>query len=204
MTNTTRELASSDDAIRRRTKLHMLLIALSTLALQLPSNVGRREVVVGAVASFSPLAASAYDTLPTQTADFDAMEKARLAREAAAKKNKAEVKPYLKAISVSSTGQEFSDATDSFSLWLIGKGKLPDGIDAPAVRDIIQDTYQALPQRAYACEMTRTNKGICYSPGEPADGAYSAAITQLRKYATRKGKGSLMSDGVSAANSAAF
>ena len=52
----------------------MLLIALSTLALQLPSNVGRREVVVGVAASFSPLAASAYDTLPTQTADFDAME----------------------------------------------------------------------------------------------------------------------------------
>jgi hypothetical protein len=30
------------------------------------------------------------------------------------------------------------------------------------------------------------------------------ACRQLRKYATRKGKGSLMSDGVSAANSAAF
>ena len=47
-------------------------------------------------------------------------------------------------------------------------------------------------------------KGICYSPGEPADSAHDSALTELRKYATRKGKGSLMSDGISAANSAAF
>ena len=52
--------------------------------------------------------------------------------------------------------------------------------------------------------MTRTNKGICFSPGEPADSAHDTAISKLRAYATRKGKGSLMSDGVSAANSAAF
>ena len=54
-----------------------------------------------------------------------------------------------------------------------------EGIDAKMVRDYIQDTYEALPQKAYACEMTRTNKGICYSPGEPADSAYKSAIAEL-------------------------
>ena len=79
-----------------------------------------------------------------------------------------------------------------------------DGIDAAAVRDTVQDAYDALPKVGYLCEPTRTNRGVCFSPGPIADPAYNACIKQLRKYATRKGKGSLMSDGVSAANSAAF
>ena len=37
-----------------------------------------------------------------------------------------------------------------------------------------------------------------------ADDAYNAVLKELRKYATKKFKGSLQSDGVSAANSAAF
>ena len=97
-----------------------------------------------------------------------------------------------------------SDAVDELIVWIIGKGKLPEGIDARMVRDVIQDKWEELPVKPYACEMTRTNKGVCYSPGEPADGAHETGIAQLRKYATRKGKGSLMSDGVSTANSAAF
>ena len=107
-------------------------------------------------------------------------------------------------ISSATTPAEYSDSVDQLTVWLIGKGSLPEGIEAGAVRDVIQDTYESLPQKGYACEMTRTNKGVCFSPGEPADSAYKTSIAQLRKYATRKGKGSLMSDGVSAANSAAF
>jgi hypothetical protein len=60
--------------------------------------------------------------------------------------------------------------------------------------------------RRFACEKTRTNDGICFRPGPPADDAYYAVIKELRKYATIYGgkKGALNSDGVSAANSAAF
>ena len=43
-----------------------------------------------------------------------------------------------------------------------------------------------------------------YSPGVLVEDAYKACIGELRRVATKKGKGSLMSDGVSAANSAAF
>ena len=182
-------------------------VVLATLALQLPGSQmqSRRELLVGAAAAFAlPSNAAAYDTIAPVTADFDEMERKRKAREEMLNKNRAEIKPYLNKVSSSTTPAEYSDAVDELVLWMIGKGKLPEGIDALSVRDTIQDTWESLPQKAYACEMTRTNKGVCYSPGEPADGAYYAAITELRKYATRKGKGSLMSDGVSAANSAAF
>lgn len=63
----------------------------------------------------------------------------------------------------------------------------------------------ALPKKGYACEKTRDNNGVCYTPGPPADGAYTAALKELRKYATKKGKGGASNaDGVSSANSAAF
>ena len=181
----------------------VLPLVITALAWQLPHTPTRREFLASASAAIS-LPASAYDSISTQKADFEALEKARLKRDEAMKKNKEAIKPYLKTISACTTPAEFSDAVDQLSLWIIGRGSLPEGIDARAVRDVIQDTYEALPQKAYACEMTRTNRGICFSPGEPADGAYEAGINQLRKYATKKGKGSLMSDGVSAANSAAF
>ena len=103
------------------------------------------------------------------------------------------------------TPEEYAKAVDNLSLWIIGKGSLPEGIDAPIVRDAIQDNWQKLPANVcVGCEVTRVNNGICCSPGRVADDAYYAALKELRKYATRKGKGSLMSDGVSAANSAAF
>ena len=54
-------------------------------------------------------------------------------------------------------------------------------IDAGGVRDVIQDTYEMLPKKCYACEPTRTNNGICCTPGEPADGAYYAGLKELRK-----------------------
>ena len=178
------------------------LLPIAALALQLPC---RRDVCfMGAAAAVFAPPATAYDQLPTQTPDFEAMEKARLERTARMNKNKQEIKPYLTKITNADTVLAFSDAADELTVWMIGKGKMPEGIDAPRVRDVLQDAYTELPQKGYACEMTRTNKGICFSPGEPADSAYDSAIDTLRKFATRKGKGSLMSDGVSAANSAAF
>ena len=181
-------------------------VTLLALSLQVPSQC-RREVLLGcatAAINVVPLRATAYDTVPQQTADFEKAEKLRLARAAAIKKNKEAIKPMLDAVKRATTNAEYSDGVEQLTVWIIGKGSLPEGIDAREVRDVIQDTWEALPVKAYACEMTRTNKGICYSPGEPADSAHDSALTELRKYATRKGKGSLMSDGISAANSAAF
>eukprot|EP00962_Isochrysis_galbana_P027783 scaffold8751_cov98-Isochrysis_galbana.AAC.2 len=56
-----------------------------------------------------------------------------------------------------------------------GEGTLPDGISAPAIRDAVNEAYKALPVKPYACEPTRTNDGVCYTPGANADDAYKCA-----------------------------
>ena len=146
----------------------------------------------------------AYDAIPPVNTDFEKNEKLRVEREARMRKNRERIAPLLKAVDASQTGEDYASAVDKLSLWLIGEGSLPEGIDAGLVRDCIQDNYETLPKKCFPCEVTRTNNGVCCTPGQPADGAYYAGLRELRKYATRKGKGSLMSDGVSAANSAAF
>ena len=185
--------------------------AISLLALQLPYlTTSRREffgkhlVGVGAAVFAAPVAAGAYDSLPTIDTNFAEAEVLRKKREAERVKNAAEIKPYLAAIAEAKDAKSFGQAADSLSLWIIGKGKIPDGIEASEVRDAVNDYYESLPRFGYRCEKTRDNNGVCFYPGPPADDAYKALIRELRKYATRKGKGSLMSDGVSAANSAAF
>jgi hypothetical protein len=166
----------------------MLLLAtlVSSLALR-PPPLGRRQACGTFVAAVS-LPAHAY------TLDLDAK----------ITKSPAPIQPYLTAVASTKTATEFSDAVDLLVAWIIGQGEVPEGVDPRTIRDVLRVTYLALPQRAYGCEMTRTNKGVCYSPGEPADSSYDSALKQVRKYATRKGKGALMSDGVSAANGAAF
>ncbi len=46
--------------------------------------------------------------------------------------------------------------------------------------------------------------GVCYTKGASIESSYTAVLNVVRKYATKAFKGSLISDGVSAANSAAF
>ena len=70
------------------------------------------------------------------------------------------------------------------------------------LRQAVQEAYQTQPQQAYKCKETRS--GICYTAGQDVELAYSSVLGVLRKYASRPGKGTLQSDGVSAANSAAF
>ena len=144
------------------------------------------------------------NALPTVEADFAALERARIERDAKAKAKTAQLNKYIANIERSTNEKDFAGACDEMAVWTIGEGKLPEGIDPRMVRDYIQDTYESLPKKGYACEVTRTNKGVCFSPGPPADDAYNAVLKELRKYATKKFKGSLQSDGVSAANSAAF
>ena len=185
--------------------LGMMLGCTQALRISTPMRCGRRTLLAATAAVATPLkSALAYDTVPQQDADFAAMEKARLERAARGQKNRQRIKPLVDAITAATDQQTFASASDKLSVWLIGEGKLPEGIDAVIVRDTIVDAYKALPQKSYYCEMTRTNQGICYSPGPIADDSYTAVLRELRKCATRKGKGSLMSDGVSAANSAAF
>mmetsp|Transcript_26760 Transcript_26760/g.66189 ORF Transcript_26760/g.66189 Transcript_26760/m.66189 type:complete len:199 (+) Transcript_26760:16-612(+) len=168
---------------------------------------GRRSALgLGWVAThgFTPLTAQAYDSVKSAEPTFEELEKKRLARRAQMESSRKRVKPYLDALTSAADGKSFAKAADDLSLWLIGEGKLPEGLDASLIRDLIQDAYKALPMEKYYCEETRTNQGICFTPGPAAEDAYKAVIRELRKASSSKGKGALMSDGVSAANSAAF
>ena len=107
-------------------------------------------------------AARAYDSVPALDTGFAEAEALRKKREEQQRKNSAEIKPYLVAIADARDASGFSSAADGLSLWLIGKGKLPEGIDAPGVRDAINDSYEALPRKAYRCEKTRDNDGVCF------------------------------------------
>ena len=49
----------------------------------------------------------------------------------------------------------------------------------------LKDSYDSLPKKSYACEMTRTNKGVCYTPGKDVDLAFDALLKELRTYSVR-------------------
>ena len=145
----------------------MLLFAFAATAIRMPT-LGRRELL-GITAAASP--ALAYDSVPEIKPDFDALEKKRLERAALAEKNAKRLRPYVKQITDATDAASFAEACDKLALWVIQEGSLPEGINPVLIRDAISDAYNLLPQKAYACEKTRTNDGICFQPGEPADSA---------------------------------
>ena len=163
----------------------------------------RAALGLGVLTAFNA-AASAYDTLPEVKMDLADAEKRRKEAEGRIQKNKAEAKPYLAKISTAEKPEDFAAACDAFALYIIGKEKFPEGLDARAIRDVIQDAYNSFPTYAYSegCKGMRT--GVCYTKGASIESSYTAVLNVVRKYATKAFKGSLISDGVSAANSAAF
>ena len=82
------------------------LQTLATLGLNVPFAC-RRDILCAAAFSVAP--AQAYDAVPAQSKEFAALEKKRLAREEMLKKNAAKIKPYLQAVSESTTPQAYSD-----------------------------------------------------------------------------------------------
>ena len=110
------------------------------------------------------------------------MEKLRKEREAKALKKTTELIKYLKPVEKATNEKEFIDAADALALWVIGEGSVPEGIGIKALVARITLAYDALPKRSYACEKTRTNNGICYSPGKGAELAYNSCLKELRKY----------------------
>jgi len=185
----------------------LLSVALLSVSPSRPC-LSRRDLGITAAAILSAVGpqriALAYDSVPAVSADLAKLEEARAARAARLEANRKKLQPYLDALSAAKNADSFSQAADKLALWIIGEGTLPDGISAPAIRDAVNEAYKALPVKPYACEPTRTNDGVCYTPGANADDAYKLCLRELRKYATAKGKGALQSDGVSAANMAAF
>ena len=99
--------------------LLITLAATGVEALKPQLLLSRRTAVAttsSLLAALNDRPARSYDTLPTINADFAANEKARLAREAAANKNKARVKPLLQAVARSTNEKDFSAACDELAL----------------------------------------------------------------------------------------
>merc|ERR1719230_17808 len=175
--------------------VRLLAIVGCAAALRVPSSptrnqgtaVGRREfastAASAAAALFAlPLAAPAYDALPTVDANFGEMEKLRIEREAAARKKTIEINKYMKAIEVSTTKDEFIKAADAFAIWVIGEQKFPEGMNIKALVKRISVAYEALPAQKYYCKATRTNQGVCFTPGVDAEAAYEALLKEIRQY----------------------
>jgi len=126
--------------------------------------------------------AKAYDALPQVDADFGAIEKMRIEREAVARKETVEVNSYVKAIERCATKDEFIDAADKMSVYVIGKAKFPEGMKIKAMVKRIAEAYDSLPKQRYRCEATRTNNGVCYTPGKDAELAYQSLLNEVDKY----------------------
>ena len=181
----------------------LLLVVGCASALRVPvkpqttASMGRREfasvAAMGALFGL-PMAAPAYDSIPTVDADFAKAEQLRAQRESVAKKQTAVVNKYVKAIEATTNKDDFIKAADDFALYVVGEQKFPEvtprrptAILAPQrpppvmahlcspslqgvkVKDLvsrISETYDSLPKQRYYCEATRTNQGVCYTPGK--------------------------------------
>ena len=59
---------------------------------------------------------------------------------------------------------------------------VPEGIRIKAFVSELKESFEALPKKSYACEMTRTNKGVCYTPGKDVELALESLLKELRTY----------------------
>jgi len=134
-----------------------------------------------AAAVFAVPLVNAYDALPTVDADFAKIEAARIEREAAARKKFAVFNKYVKDIEASTNKDDFIAAADKFSIFVIGEGKFPEGTKVKELVKRITETYDALPKTRYYCEATRTNQGVCYTPGKDAQAAFEALLKVMRE-----------------------
>jgi hypothetical protein len=179
----------------------MLFLAAAASALNLPTPrgldarastsaaavpFGRREMIATAGSAFAALAtasaASAYDAIPVVEADFAAAERSRKEREALAKKRTESLLQKLAPLEAAKSEAEFVPACDDLALWVISETSIPEGIKVKELVKRITNSLEALPRKSYACEATRTNNGVCYTPGRQAEAAYDALIKQIRKY----------------------
>jgi len=154
-----------------------------------PSSAGavtRRDVATaaaGLLGAFAlPLAAPAFDTIPTVDADFAKTEKERAERAAISKAKTKEINNFIRAIETAEDKGKFIEACDKYAVWVIGEGKFPEGVPIKPMVARIRDAYEDLPKKKFRCPPTRDNNGICYSPGQDAEEAYEALIKQIRKY----------------------
>jgi len=150
-----------------------------------PAPIGRRSAIAtacGAVAALCAERVSAYDAIPNIEPDFAAMELQREERMVKSRKKTIELRAKLRVMQDAKTGKDFAEAADDMALWVIGEGSVPEGIKLKPFVAELKDAYGALPTKGFACEMTRTNKGVCYTPGKDVELAFESLLKELRTY----------------------
>ena len=184
-----------------------LFVAVAFTSPPVATRLDRRAALqrIVALPAIAALPVSAYDAIPTAAPDPAALaeereKRKRALREKATKKN-AEAGTLAQKVANTNTADQFVDAVDALSLWIVGQGAprtcvgacqwltaedaspLPEGFKTRELVASVRAARDALPQISYACEMTRTNKGVCFSAGQQAEGAYQAFLTELKKRA---------------------
>jgi len=147
--------------------------------------MGRRDALkaASATALFGlPLAAPAYDAIPDVDPDFEKMQKLREERTAEARKKTVVFNGYIKEIEAAADKDAYIAAADKFALFIIGEGKFPEGANIKGIVKRITLAYEDLPQKKYRCAPTRTNNGVCTTPGKDVEDAYQALVNQIDKY----------------------
>ena len=136
---------SAQDTRKMLTRLLLVVGCASALRVpvkpQTTASMSRREfasvAAMGALFGL-PMAAPAYDSIPTVDADFAKAEQLRAQREAIAKKQTAIVNKYVKAIEATTNKDDFIKAADDFALYVVGEQKFPEvtprGLAAPTTR----------------------------------------------------------------------
>merc|ERR1711907_365175 len=109
-------------------------------------------------------------------------EKQRAERLAKSNKKTAELNAKLRTLQDANNAKGFIEAADDMALWVIGEGSVPEGIRIKTFVAELKEAFEALPKKSYACEMTRTNKGVCYTPGKDVELALDSLLKELRTY----------------------
>ena len=170
------------------------------------SVVDRRSAVLGAL-GWGLLAAPAfaYDAIPEVSADFEALEKARVLEAASDKLKSKELNIKVAKIEAATSPQEFVAAADDvraprcgperagmdpgltyaasraqIAVWVIGNGKFPQGVKVKSVVERVKISYDDMPIVRFPCKNNRS--GSCERHDIAVEDAMQQVMNQMRKY----------------------
>ena len=141
------------------------------------------------------LASEYQDLASVQAAQFKAAEEARTARRLLDAASSREFEARVGALERSFRADEFVASCDGLALYVIGQGRIPEGVQLGLAVGRIRATYNLLPRFEVPCEGSKR----CFTHGSAVEGAYSALLRELRRYA-RKGLDVQMSGGTELPN----
>lgn len=140
--------------------------------------VGGAAALVGAAAP-SPSLAGDFQAPPAGGgASFEDLERARVERERRIAANRKEFDVVVKKVERAAKAEDFEAATDELSLFILGKGRLPEGVDA---KEVIQRVRLSYVEFDEPCFDNGQGKMICRGPrSSRAENAYNAFVGVLR------------------------